>query len=100
MALAATRIGDEDVIHCNTPKRMEGAGTVFVNGKPWSLMSHKNDPHLKPNPNPPPECITHSKPIAKGSSTVFVEGKGAGRVTDKILECTAVAQGSPDTFCG
>lgn len=100
MALPATRIGDKDVIHCTQPVRSEGAKTVFVNGKSWSCFTHVNTPHDKPNPAPPPPCIMHTKPIAKGSSTVFVETLGAGRVSDPILECTEVAEGSPDVFCG
>jgi uncharacterized Zn-binding protein involved in type VI secretion len=100
MALPATRIGDKDLVHCSVPTRIQGAKTVFVNGRPWSCFTHINDPHLKPNPAPPPPCIMHTKPIAKGSSTVFVEKLGAGRVTDPVLECTAVATGSTDVFAG
>ena len=98
--LPATRIGDKDLVHCSTPTRIQGVKTVFVNGRPWSCFTHINDPHLKPNPSPPPPCIIHSKPIAKGSPTVFIEGLMAGRVTDPVLNCTAVATGSPDVFAG
>lgn len=100
MSLPATRIGDQDLIHCSIPTRIQGAKTVFVNGRPWSCFTHINDPHLKPNPAPPPPCIIHTKPIAKGSTRVFIEGLGAGRVTDPVLECTAVATGSDCVFAG
>ena len=97
MALPATRIGDADIVHCSTPHRAEGSQNVFVNGIPWSLMSHLNDAHLKPCG---PICCVHRAPIARGSWLVFVNGLGAGRVTDSIAGCTAVAEGSPNTFCG
>ena len=100
MSLPATRIGDKDLIHCSIPTRIQGVKNVFVNGRPWSCMTHINDPHLKPNPTPPPPCIMHTKPIAKGAMTVFVNGLPAGRVTDPVLDCTAVATGSPTVFAG
>jgi uncharacterized Zn-binding protein involved in type VI secretion len=31
---------------------------------------------------------------------VFINGKGAGRIGDAITACTAVAEGSPNVFCG
>jgi uncharacterized Zn-binding protein involved in type VI secretion len=99
MALPATRIGDKDLVHCSVPTRIEGAKTVLVNGIPWSCFTHKNDPHLKPVPGIPP-CINHQAPIAKGSTTVFIETLGAGRITDSVMDCTAVATGSPDVFAG
>jgi uncharacterized Zn-binding protein involved in type VI secretion len=39
-------------------------------------------------------------PIESGSSTVFVNGKGAGRIGDSISGCTFVASGSPNVFAG
>lgn len=93
---AATRIGDADLPHCSGMVRAEGSQNVFVNNIPWSCMGHVNTPHLLPG-NP---CPTHSAPIAKGSSTVFVNGVGAGRVGDKIAGCTAVAKGSENVFAG
>ena len=105
--LAACRIGDLDLIHCSVPVRAVGSTNVFLgtgtieNGKPgfrgWSRMGDINHPHLRPCP---PECCIHVAPIAKGSSTVFVNGRGAGRVTDYVLSCTAVATGHPQVFVG
>jgi len=37
---------------------------------------------------------------AVGSTSVFVNGKGAGRVGDAISGCTSVEAGSPNVFCG
>lgn len=97
MALPATRIGDADIVHCSTPHRAEGSENVFVNGIPWSLMSHLNTAHLKPCGV---GCCVHRAPIAVGSDVVFVNGLGAGRISDNILGCTAVAEGSPDVYAG
>lgn len=93
---AATRIGDADIPHCSGMVRAEGSENVFVNGIPWSRQGDVNTPHLLPGE----PCPTHTAPIAVGSTTVFVNGKGAGRVGDAISGCTSVAAGSPDVFCG
>lgn len=93
---AATRIGDADVTHCSTPARAEGSPNVFVNGIPWSRQGDVNTVHLLPGS----PCPAHAAPIAAGSSTVFVNGKGAGRIGDGISGCTSVAEGSPNVFAG
>lgn len=69
---------------------------MFVNGIPWSRQGDNNTPHLLPGE----PCPTHAAPIAVGSATVRVNGRGAGRVGDAISGCTSVAAGSPDVFCG
>lgn len=76
--------------------RAQGSPNVFVNGIPWSRQGDVNTPHLLP----PAPCPTHAAPIAVGSTSVFVNGKGAGRVGDAISGCTSVAAGSPNVFCG
>ena len=93
---AATRIGDADLPHCSGMVRAVGSPDVFVNFIPWSCIGDVNTPHLLPGD----PCPTHSAPIAKGSTSVFVNGKSAGRVGDPIAGCTAVAQGSPNVFAG
>ena len=93
----ATRIGDADVTHCSTPARMVGSPDVFVNGIPWSRQGDINTPHLLPCP---PVCCVHVAPIATGSSTVFVNGRGSGRIGDGISGCTSVAVGSPNVYAG
>ncbi len=96
-AKAATRIGDRDVVHCSGMVRAEGARSVFVNGKAWSLIGHKNTPHLKPGGD---DCYTHQAAICEGSESVFVEGISSGRIGDKVGGCTMVAEGSPNVFAG
>lgn len=93
---AATRIGDADVPHCSGMVRAVGSGDVFVNGIPWSRQGDVNTGHLLPGA----PCPAHAAPIAVGSTTVFVNNKGAGRVGDAISGCTSVAAGSPDVFAG
>ena len=95
---AVTRIGDADVTHCTGMTRAQGSTNVFVNGIGVSRQGDLNTPHLLP-PNIPP-CPGHSAPIASGSSTVKVNGKGCGRVGDGISGCTSVAAGSSNVFAG
>ena len=91
---AATRIGDDDVPHCSPMTRAEGSPDVLVNNIPWSRQGDDNTVHLGPL------CAPHAAPIASGSSTVIVNGKGAGRIGDGISGCTSVAEGSPNVFAG
>ena len=93
---AATRIGDSDVPHCSGMVRAEGSPDVLINGIPNSRMGDVNTPHLLPGD----PCPIHSAPIATGSSTVIINGQGAGRVGDAISGCTSVAQGSENVFAG
>ena len=78
---AATRIGDADVTHCSTPYRAQGSPNVMVNGIPWSRQGDLNTVHLKPCP---PKCCPHAMPIAVGSSTVIVNGRGSGPGSAKV----------------
>ena len=93
---AATRIGDADITHCSTPIRAEGSSDVFVNGIAWSRQGDNNNTHLLPGS----PCPSHAAPIEIGSTTVFVNGKGAGRIGDAISGCTSVAEGSSNVFAG
>lgn len=93
---AATRIGDDDVPHCSPMVRAQGSPDVYVNSIRWSRQGDVNTPHLLP----PPPCPTHTAPIAIGSTTVFVNNKGAGRIGDAIAGCTSVAEGSDNVFAG
>lgn len=95
---AATRIGDADVAHCSGMVRAQGSGNVFVNGIPWSRQGDNNTVHLKPPLVP--RCFPHAAPITIGSTKVFVNGRGAGRVGDSITGCTSVAAGSGNVFAG
>lgn len=93
---AVTRVGDADVAHCSGMVRAVGSGNVFVNGIPVSRQGDVNTGHLLPGS----PCPSHSAPIAVGSTTVKINGKGCGRVGDAISGCTSVAAGSPNVFCG
>ena len=93
---AATRIGDADVPHCSGMTRAQGSSDVFVNSIAWSRQGDVNTVHKKPGAPCPP----HTASITTGSTTVFVNTKGAGRVGDAITSCTSVAAGSPNVFAG
>jgi len=93
---AATRIGDADVAHCSGMTRAQGSSNVFVNGIPWSRQGDNNTTHLLPGS----PCPSHAAAIATGSTTVFVNSKGAGGVGDAISGCTSVAAGSSNVFAG
>lgn len=93
---AVTRIGDADVPHCSGMTRAQGSPNVYCNGIPISRQGDNNTTHLLP----PVPCPAHAAPIASGSSSVFVNAKGCGRVGDGLSGCTSVAAGSPNVFAG
>lgn len=93
---AITRIGDADIPHCSPPSRLGASNNVFCNGIAISRQTDNNTVHLLPGSPCPP----HSAPIAVGSSTVFINGLGCGRIGDGISGCTSVAAGSPNVFAG
>jgi uncharacterized Zn-binding protein involved in type VI secretion len=76
--------------------RAEGSPNVRVNSIPVSRQGDNNTSHLIPAAVCPP----HTAPIAVGSTTVFINGKGCGRIGDAISSCTSVAAGSPNVFAG
>ena len=93
---AVTRKGDADVTHCTGMVRSGASSNVFVNNIGVSRQGDNNTSHLLPGV----PCPVHAAPIASGSSTVRVNGKGIGRVGDGISGCTSVAAGSPNVFSG
>ena len=93
---AVTREGDKDVTHCSTPARDQHSPNVLVNNIGVSRQGDNNTTHLLPGV----PCPAHAAPIASGSGTVFVNGKGCGRVGDSISACTSVAAGSSNVFAG
>lgn len=93
---AVTRIGDADVSHCSGMVRAVGSPNVFCNGIPISRQGDVNTGHQLPGA----PCPSHQAPIAKGSGTVFINGRGCGRIGDAISGCTQVAAGSSNTFAG
>ena len=93
---AVTRIGDNDTSHCSVPTRAQGSQNVFCNGIPISRQDDLNTPHLVPGS----PCTSHTAAITTGSTKVFVNGKGCGRIGDAISGCTTVAEGSDNVFAG
>jgi len=93
---AVTRKGDADVSHCSGMTRDGCSPDVYVNGIAVSRQGDNNTSHLLPGA----PCPSHAAPIDTGSSTVFVNGKGIGRVGDALSGCTSVAAGSPNVFAG
>ena len=88
---------DIDVFHCSLPKRSGRSSNVKVNGTGISRQDDNNTPHKKPAKGP---CVKHVAPIASGSSSVFINGKGCGRIGDSISGCTSVGSGSSNVFAG
>ena len=87
---------DRDVVHCDVPLRLERSPNVYCNGTRISRQGDKNHPHLLP----PVPCPKHQAPIEIGSTTVFINKKGCGRIGDNVSDCTSVATGSPNVFAG
>ena len=87
---------DADVPHCSTPMRDALSPNVIVNGTGISREGDVNTGHLLPGS----PCPSHTAPIATGSTTVFINGKGCGRIFDAISGCTSVATGSANVFAG
>ena len=88
---------DADVPHCSGMNRSALSPDVLVNGTGISREGDNNTPHLLPPDIP---CPTHAAPIATGSTTVFINTKGCGRLGDAISGCTSVAAGSNNVFAG
>lgn len=97
---AVTRVGDADVTHCSTPYRAQGSPNVFCNSIAVSRQGDLNTTHKEQSKKKGKRCSDHAASITTGSSTVFVNGRGIGRVGDAISGCTSVAQGSPNVFAG
>ena len=93
MGLPAARFGDVDVFHCSLPIRIGGSFNVLINGRFAQRQGDLNAPHLLPA-KCPVCCVIHAAPVAVGSLTVRINGRGAARMTDTIAGCTSVATGS------
>ena len=97
MGRPASRLGDSDVPHCSPMLRATGSFNVFINGRPAVRQLDINTPHLKPGGN---SCVPHVAPVAVGSLTVRINGRGAARLGDSIAGCTLVGMGSFNVFIG
>jgi uncharacterized Zn-binding protein involved in type VI secretion len=76
-----------------------GSTNVFINGRPASRQFDFNTIHVKPC-GCPPCCCPHTAPVAIGSSTVRINGRGAARMGDYVAGCTSVALGSFNVLIG
>ena len=102
MGKPITRIGDKTTGHSTYKPRAakEGSADVFVNNigvnrvdDLWhphgSAPAYRGDPH--------PGETTHK--TTAGSTTVFINNKGAARIGDPV-EGDTIAAGSPNVFAG
>ena len=106
---ACSRIGDLDIPHpdkCAMPMvRASGSGDVFVDSRPAVRQLDINTVHTFLSGE---ECVPHVGAVAVGSTSVFINGLGSGRVGDILVGagsggasfCTAIAQGSENVFAG
>lgn len=92
---SVSRQGDYCSGHeCYPPRTcIDGSPTVYVNNRGWHRKGdnwsfHKCGKHV------------HDGTLSKGSSTVFVNSVSGGRIGDPVSCGSAVAQGSPNVFCG
>ena len=97
MGRAVTFLGAADIPHCSGMTRSGHSTNVKVGGIGVSRQGDVNVPHLKPCGF---VCCAHAAPITTGSTTVFANGKGIGRVGDALTGCTMVAEGSENVFAG
>jgi len=87
---------DVDVVHRSVPRRLALSPDVIVNGTGISRQGDVNNSHLIPGS----PCPSHQAPITTGSTTVFINGQGCGRIGDGVTACTSVASGSSNVFAG
>ena len=97
MGRAVTFFGAADVPHCSGMTRFGASTDVKVGGIGVSRAGDLNTTHVLPCGV---GCCGHVAPIATGSTTVFANGKGIGRVGDLLTGCTLVAEGSENVFAG
>lgn len=88
------RLGDLCTGHsCFPPRPNDQASTdVYVNG----IGAHRQSDHWASH------CCgsCHDSNLARGSSTVYVNGLQLGRIGDPVACGSAIAQGSINTFAG
>ena len=92
---AVARLGDRCSGHGCWPPRPnnEGSPNVFANGIPVHRQGDGYEVHCCGS-----EC--HDSVLARGSSSVFVNGKQKARIADPVACGSAVVEGSPNTFTG
>lgn len=92
---ALSFLGRHDSGHGCYPARpiITSSDTVFVNG----IGAARKDDVLAVHVC---KSSAHNGKIASGSSTVFINGRQAGRIADPVSCGSVVAQGSPNVFVG
>lgn len=74
-------------------KNIQGSNDVYVNNTPVHRQGDLWQPHTC-GPD------THTGVLAKGSSTVYVNGKQLGRIGDPVSCGSITIDGSLNVFCG
>lgn len=75
----------------------QGSGTVFVN----AIGAVRIGDRMIVHPYPGPCCAPHAPPLVSASATVFVEGRGIGRLGDVYDDGSGahvLSSGSADVF--
>ena len=93
---AAARLGDSCTGHGLWPPRASVGGSPDVNINDRS--AHRQGDPWASHCNPVPIC--HGSALAGGSSSVYINGKPAGRIGDGVACGSAVASGSGNVFIG
>lgn len=96
MGKPASRLGDAHTGHgCFPPTKCNQASSnVIINSKGAMRVGDTFIPHCCPNSG----C--HTPVLAKGSSTVFINGRPAGRMSDKVACGASVMVGSSNVIIG
>lgn len=96
----AARLGDICTGHeCFPPRNsIEGSPDVFVNGRPFHRQGDGWAVHCCTHPEVPHGC--HGSVLALGSSSVYVNGRQAGRIGDPVACGGVIATGSSNVFVG
>ncbi|MBR0257583.1 MAG: PAAR domain-containing protein [Synergistaceae bacterium] len=97
---AITRSGDKCTGHSCFPSRRcsTGSPNVFVNNIPVHRQRDLWPVHCCTHSDCPHGC--HAGSLAKGSSSVYVNGRQLARKGDKINCGSFTAEGSPNVFAG
>lgn len=68
---------------------------VYANGILVVCIGNKISPHPDPDCTPVDESV-----LTKASTTVFINGKGVGRIGDEYTANNTITQGSATVFAG
>ena len=95
-SLTGTLSGTSPIRYDNPVNTVTGTGSpdVFVNGTPVVRQNDTVGIHLNSTGG------TDTSVLTTFSSTVFVNGKGIGRVGDQYTSDNTITSGSPTVFAG